>query len=493
MTDALKDELESSIPLTRIEAAVSVRREQLRQDLILANRELLEWHLAEKVGIDPTKPVSLHSKERVFGRTVLKADQEYRLWFFWRAGLIFVVALFAIDMNSTSLHGFYRTQIARNWIEPLDGVGRELPLAQLDTTAHGAPYHLISTSLNLMGRRRKDPGDMQASYFLFSKLFCGSAAVAYAPTARFAGGKYKLADAVAISGAAVSPAQNAGLLVRALLFMGNMRLGQWLPNPAYQSSLPYWLQRLSFPFWVTPARLLSQSVRLAETRPHVFVSDGGHHENLGVGPLLERRCRLILAFDAGADEEFQFADLANLVRWAKLKHGVQIQPLSNELLHELVPSQPLDPEIGSATGADLSSDPMSSVKKSSVGNRLRLSKNHWIAAQIIYPPEHLPPGEAPSATDDARFGLLIYVKTTLTGQEPFEVLRYARSNQNFPHDSTADQLYDPDQFATYVQLGQCIAQEIQDVVSQQPDRLWKQCGDSPEFQQNISTFLKSIS
>jgi len=44
------------------------------------------------------------------------------------------------------------------------------------------------------------------------------------------------------------------------------------------------------------------------------LSDGGHHENLGIYPLLKRHCRIIIASDAAADPDFAMMDLANLQR-----------------------------------------------------------------------------------------------------------------------------------------------------------------------------------
>lgn len=260
-------------------------------------------------------------------------------------------------------------------------------------------------------------------------------------TREFAGGDYKLADAISVSGAAVSPTQKAGILIRTLLFLGNMRLGQWVANPGFKSwgRTPSWVQDFRYWCYFTVGRLICQRWQFAEQRPFVFLTDGGHGENLGIGALLKRRCRVILAFDAGADEEYQFADLANLSRWAQLSHGVTFTPLNSHELEQLTPSRPL------------------SVLPNEKEMPFRLAEKHWIAARIDYPKRE---DESKDPLEETLPGVLIYLKATLTGKEPFNVLQFARTHKTFPHDTTVDQCYDSDQFAAYVQLGHHIAQEI---------------------------------
>ncbi len=51
-----------------------------------------------------------------------------------------------------------------------------------------------------------------------------------------------------------------------------------------------------------------------DTRPFVYLSDGGHFENLGLYEMVRRRCRFIVVSDAGCDPDFVFEDLGNAVR-----------------------------------------------------------------------------------------------------------------------------------------------------------------------------------
>ena len=64
--------------------------------------------------------------------------------------------------------------------------------------------------------------------------------------------------------------------------------------------------------------------RLSEERKSVYLTDGGHIENLGVYELLRRHCRVIIAVDAEADRELAFGSFNTLVRYARIDLGIEI-------------------------------------------------------------------------------------------------------------------------------------------------------------------------
>ena len=57
-------------------------------------------------------------------------------------------------------------------------------------------------------------------------------------------------------------------------------------------------------------------------------------------------------------------------------------------------------------------------------------------------------------------GLLLYIKAAITGNEPEYVLAYRVSQPEFPHQSTAQQLYSEEQFEAYRALGYHSAGEL---------------------------------
>lgn len=56
--------------------------------------------------------------------------------------------------------------------------------------------------------------------------------------------------------------------------------------------------------------------------------------------------------------------------------------------------------------------------------------------------------------------MLIYIKASLSGDEPSEVKEYAEHHASFPHESTGDQFFDENQFESYRELGRHIGLKV---------------------------------
>jgi hypothetical protein len=67
-------------------------------------------------------------------------------------------------------------------------------------------------------------------------------------------------------------------------------------------------------------------------------------------------------------------------------------------------------------------------------------------------------------TDDGpgEEGYLLYLKSSFTGDEGVPSQEYRHRNPAFPHQTTADQFFDEDQFEAYRALGQHIAESALD-------------------------------
>ncbi|MBW1798808.1 MAG: hypothetical protein JRJ21_10510 [Deltaproteobacteria bacterium] len=55
---------------------------------------------------------------------------------------------------------------------------------------------------------------------------------------------------------------------------------------------------------------------------------------------------------------------------------------------------------------------------------------------------------------------LFYIKSSLTGNEPEDLLAYKRKNPKFPDQTTADQFFDGAQFESYRKLGELTGEEV---------------------------------
>lgn len=301
---------------------------------------------------------------------------------------------------------------------PISGFDPEddLPLLDLRFDAEGGyqgPLPLINATLNLVEGHDLAWRDRKGESFTLSPLFCGSKGLGYALLGEGSRPNLTLGRAMAISGAAIDP--NMSLYqstpLTALLTIFNARLGYWVarPRPApWDAASPKFGDLLMTEFLG----------RTDGSRDFVHLSDGGHFENLGVYELVRRRCRSILVLDAGSDGTPNDDNLATLIRLCRVDFGVSID----------LDAQPI--RVDDATG---------------------MARSHAVAGRINY--ADLDP--------DAPSGVLIYVKISLTGDEPPDVLQYAKVNDAFPHQATDfRQSFDESQFESYRRLGEHIANRL---------------------------------
>jgi hypothetical protein len=149
-------------------------------------------------------------------------------------------------------------------------------------------------------------------------------------------------------------------------------------------------------------------------RDFVLLSDGGHFENMGLYELIRRRCRFIIVSDAQEDEKFKLEGIGGAIRKCRVDFGVAID-LNLEALRPL-------------------------------GDQA-LSRFHYSVGTVTYPGE-------------AECGKLIYIKATVTGDEPLDVIEFREQHKEFPHTPTADQFFDELHFESYRALGQHTAKQI---------------------------------
>jgi hypothetical protein len=329
-----------------------------------------------------------------------------------------------------------------------------VPLSDLGVTKLGGPYPLLHAGHRRLPKfwpwlRGKVRAGLEATEgFTFSQRTCAFPDDGEPPSQRtcaspdgaersmrqYPSERMTLEEAVAISGAAFNPLQARNPLVLVLMTLLNLRLGQWLPIRQARRRLgDGFLQRfLSRPTWFA---LLLDYFFLGREWHFAFLTDGGIYENLGVEPLLNRECSIIVAADATQDGQYGFDDFLRVLRRARVRFGIRIvravgdteQPL------RLTAVQPRR-RAGRRARAALA-----------LRNR-PLSARHWLLARIVYP--------------SGRQGFLVCIKPTLNGDEGADLLGHAAQNAQFPHDPTLDQMYDERQFESYRQLGYHIAEKF---------------------------------
>jgi hypothetical protein len=202
-----------------------------------------------------------------------------------------------------------------------------------------------------------------------------------------------------------------------LLALFNVRLGWWLGNPGREGEQTY--QHEGPLTAVRP--LISEMFGLTtDDNPYIYLSDGGHFENLGLYEMVRRRCRLIVLSDAGCDPKFAFEDLGNAVRKIALDLGVRIEFHGIEALK----TRPAN------------DDPAKDAPFPIPGP--------YHAIGTIYYAE---------ADEGGENGVVLYLKPAYHGTEDIGVRSYATANRDFPHQTTGDQWFSESQFESYRALG----------------------------------------
>jgi hypothetical protein len=183
----------------------------------------------------------------------------------------------------------------------------------------------------------------------------------------------------------------------------NVRLGFWFPNPKFvrRHSLKLSILR------ITNLYLLSEMFGiLKENRPFLYLTDGGPIENLGLYQLLRRRCKLIVVIDAEADPKMAFNSFVKAERYARIDLGTRI-----ELPWYKIRDATL--QVNRVIG-----------EKGDSGDLISRAGPHCALGTIYYPE-----GE----------GVLLYIKSSLSGDESDYVINYKARYAAFPHETTGDQ------------------------------------------------------
>lgn len=380
----------------------------------------------------------------------------------------------ADNANASSLHNMYTARLARAYLGAANvrrfGGEDALQASAADTTpealsdvtevdeaddvplrAHrpadkGGPIHLINVCLNqtrghqtrLYNADRKGVPMVLSGY----GVDVGHKPLREGVLDQVGG----LARWVGISGAAASPGAGVNTTPgwAALLFLAGARLGYWLNLGDAWTALERGMAARAPRWW---ERRFAKMLRLyAEFRaayvgplaPDWYLSDGGHFDNTGVHPLLQRQLDLIVLADCGADPTFEYADLENLVRKARIDYGAEI---------EFYRADEANRRFGPPDG--------SGPARLSYLSPQELINNHTtrgvLLARILYRAD---------AQGRRREGTLLVFKPNLHALLDVDILAYAKRRRDFPQQGTGDQFFDEAQWESYHRLGEDFGTEL---------------------------------
>ena len=377
--------------------------------------------------------------------------------------LLFILAATAaifgwrIDINEFSLHSFYRDRLARAYAAASDperrpnrftgfaAADKRLRLVDLLPAAfshapadllpydgqptpklptYQGPFPIFCTTLNLSFGEDLAYQERKGTSFVFTPLYCGydvgwtdadTTRVqfnGYVPTLNYAyyDGGPRMATAVASSGAAVSPnwGYHSSPTMAFLLTIFNVRLGLWIRNPRRKRFL---LPRLNgnpsspaFGLFYLLAELFGM---VNDEAAFVYLTDGGHFENMGLYELVRRHCMTIVICDGEQDGDLVFEGIGMAIRKCRIDCGAEIDLDLSKL--ELIGTPPVSP-------------------------------CHSVTGTIHYP--------------SGAIGKILYIKTAFTEGLPADLINYHKQHHAFPNDTTLNQWFTESQFESYRRLGE---------------------------------------
>ncbi len=332
-----------------------------------------------------------------------------------------------VNVNKFSLHAMYRMRLIRAYLgasnvrrapNPFTGFDENDNIAMTDMSSE-KPLHVLNLCLNLVGGSNLAWQERKAESFTVSRFHSGCHRVGYQPSATYGHGSkpggISLGTAMAISGAAASPnmGYHSSPLTAIIMTLFNARLGWWLANPG-EVGRPSW-NHDGPDFAIKP--FLDEALgRTNDQNRYVYLSDGGHFENLALYEMVLRRCKYIVVIDSGCDPEYTREDLGNAVRKVRIDLGISI---------EFADGIDIDPDLGEK------------------GKRCALATIHYDCVD-----------------KDAEPGHLLYIKPVLKGNEPEDVKNYGSVNTAFPQEPTSDQWFTESQFESYRRLGLFTVEEM---------------------------------
>lgn len=354
-------------------------------------------------------------------------------------------------LNLSSMHNFYRARLERAWLAVGNAVrfplnilssynrikvstikqvtdvleGDETLLRDYVPWAYGGPVHLITCCINqtIDDRTGMYNADRKGLALTIGPMGVetGTQTLSQNNLQKING--ESLAQWIAISGAAFSTGLGSRTApgISFLCFLFGVRTGFWHPNFLPHNDFPGWLTPIGSAGYIC-GEMFARFPDLNSKQ--IYLTDGGHFENTGVYPLLKREVPLIVVADCGADPEYIFDDLENLVRKAHIDYGASIDFYRFRYRKDR-PSRKFTS--------------MEAMRKRDTSPPLLL-------ARIAY--------------RSGITGTLLVVKPHNISGMPLDTLAYSQREADFPQQTTIDQFFDESQWEAYHQLGLQMGEHI---------------------------------
>ena len=261
---------------------------------------------------------------------------------------------------------------------------------------------------------------------------------------------------IAISGAAFGTGmgQNTSLGTSLLTGLANIRLGYWwdshvAPSERKESEVDPgftgWVGRQFSSLFPVQSYLLDEWLARfhGPARQHWYLSDGGNFENTAIYEFLRRRVPYVICCDCGADPDYNFTDMANLVRKARIDFGAEVRILSREEVRGVLSQSGhiVEDEFIRQFGGPEQFD----------AGRQDGHQPHAVLAAVCFTAANLKNNE---------YALILFLKPALSGDEPLDLWEYHIERADFPQEPTTEQFFDEAQWESYRKLGEHTASVV---------------------------------
>ena len=334
------------------------------------------------------------------------------VWLGVTAGFVALGA--TVDTQRVSLREVYSTRLQRSFVVSCDAATAPGDSGERSfATLPDKPELIVCCAAQRVGL---SPNGIAASSFTVSKKFVTQGRTVL-PTEKYMQclpkrlAKMKQPGTwMATSGAAIASAMGRSSLgtTNAVIAAFGVDLGVWAPSPI-------WAQQSLQKFPKVRLGYLAKGIFgvYDDLDDYVYVSDGGHWENLGLVELLRRRCMTIVCIDASGDQPSSFDTLTEALALAQTDLD--------------------DIDEFDTSALDVAANARGALPPTSVfeiGVKYKAS------------------GSLPAAD-----GRILYANLRIAADQPLNVRRFSRSDPKFPHYSTGDQFLDDQQFAFLIAAG----------------------------------------
>jgi len=358
--------------------------------------------------LNPTRHVYQNGIERTYGYVPLSYDLEH---FANAESLLWMKQVDATQVKFTEMAEY---------------------LTFKNKTEKSLPYFIINASATYsrgIDKLRDNTKHLNTSVFEFTPWKCGSGLIGYYDIEKCP--DISFSRAVSISGAAVdgqsetidragkSNGPNPTLAGLGNLF--NADLGYHVTRPDVNRFV--WGLHKITPF---PVYFLSDLLE-GNNASDIYLTDGGHIENLGMYSLIRRGVSKIIAVDAEQDQKSVFEGLMRLKENLKNDLGL--------LLELDQPNGPIKVKNSPTPQAVITGRIRGLVDENGKDKPI----------ELLYLKLSMDPAKLQAREESSN------------GKYPFSVSSYQSEHPAFPHESTTDIKYSPEQYRAYRDLGYTIA------------------------------------